>query len=147
MQQPLTEEELERLREVRRQRRRREKDAKKLIKEERKRKEIYAPKTSKIHVVESVHQLLTNSRGSGAKAKRPSQSATETVRPTFMRTLSNSESRPKAPDKSKISFLDEEYPVLGAEGQISKEGKPKSANSEAESASEWETEPDTVGYV
>ena len=50
----LSAEELERLREQRRQRRRREKESKRLLKEEKKRKELYAPKTSKILVVDNI---------------------------------------------------------------------------------------------
>merc|ERR1712029_568273 len=84
------------------------------IKEERKRKELYAPKTSKIHVVDSVQQLLTNSKDSSARPKKQCPKDTVSVRPTFMRSLSN-ESRSK--DKSKISFLDEEYPALGGSSE------------------------------
>ena len=47
----LTEEELENMREMRRERRKREKERKKKLREQKKRAELYAPKSSKINIV------------------------------------------------------------------------------------------------
>ena len=55
----------------------------------------------------SVQQLLTSSKKT-AKAQAKSK-PTETGRPSFMRSLSNNTES----GKPKITFLDEEYPVLG----------------------------------
>ena len=59
----------------------------------------------------------------------------ETVKPSFMRTLST-----ETKAKAKISFLDDEYPALGGNANRQTPRSSKKKSLEAESASEWETE-------
>jgi len=94
------------LRELRRERRQREKAFKKKKREEEKRRKIYEPKSVKIQFIgqEVLQQVRENKSGSSSKSSQQ--------QPKLKKDVKLESSYPEYRAKKSLGFLDEEYPSL-----------------------------------